>query len=173
MASFDDLGKVHPSAYVLEKGEYSFHVGTSVWNTVCCENVFSLNMDMVLEQLSPKLVPSKPKKRMRSDGSYEPLPVFESQPPQPDGLTPLTEYDFEHAEAYIRGIDNMQSRSRDESGMHWIGDVVEGTATLDEFVGQLTDKQLCYMLSVKLSKVGIFRLFGKQSSESMWANDKS
>jgi len=144
MASFDDLGKVHPSAYVLEKGEYSFHVGTSVWDTVCCENVFSLNMDMVLEQLSPKLVPSKLKKRMRSDGSYEPLPVVESQPPQPDGLTPLTEYDFEHAEAYIRGIDNMQSRGRDESGMHWIGDVVEGTATLDEFVGQLTDKQLCY-----------------------------
>ena len=29
------------------------------------------------------------------------------------------------------------------------------------------------LLSVKLSKVGIFRLFGKQSSESMWANDKS
>ena len=144
MASFDDLGKVQPFAYVLEKGEYSFHVGTSVRDTVCCNHLFRLEEDQAVEQLSPKLVPSKLKKRMRSDGSYEALPVFETQSGQPDGLIPLSEYDFEHAEAYIRGIDNMQSQGRDESGMHWIGEVVDGTITLDEFVGQLTDKQLCY-----------------------------
>lgn len=34
MASYDDLGKVAKSAYVLEKGEYHFYVGTSVRDTV-------------------------------------------------------------------------------------------------------------------------------------------
>lgn len=30
MASFDDLGKIKKSAFVLEKGAYSFHLGASV-----------------------------------------------------------------------------------------------------------------------------------------------
>ena len=144
MASFDDLGKVHPAAYVLERGEYRFYVGTSVRDTVCCEHVFRLDEDRVVEQLNAKVVPSKLKKRMLADGSYEKLPVFETQPTKPDGLTPLTEYDFEHAEAYIRGIDNMQNQGRDESGRHWFGEVVDGTITIDEFVHQLTDEQLCH-----------------------------
>lgn len=32
MASYDDLGKVAKSAYVLEKGAYAFYIGTSVRN---------------------------------------------------------------------------------------------------------------------------------------------
>ena len=144
MASFDDLGKVQPYAYVLEKGEYRFHVGTSVRETICCNDVLRLDDDLVVEQLSAKLVPSQLRKRLLADGSYESLPVSEPQCYPPDGLMPQTEYDFEHAEAYIRRIDNMQNQGRDESGRHWIGEVVDGTITLDEFVGQLTDEQLCF-----------------------------
>ena len=141
-ASFDDLGKVQPFAYVLEKGEYSFHVGTSVRDTVRCEETFCLDEDKVVEQLSAKLVPTQLKKRLLADGTYEMLAVSAPQPCVPDGLKPMTEYDFEHAEAYIRGIPNMQNQGRDESGRHWISEVVDGTITLDEFVSQLTDEQL-------------------------------
>ena len=41
MASYDDLGKVAKSAYVLEKGEYSIYVGTSVRDTVKLDGWFS------------------------------------------------------------------------------------------------------------------------------------
>jgi len=100
MASFDDLGKVQPFAYVLEKGEYSFHVGTSVRDTLRCEETFCLDEDKVVEQLSAKLVPTQLKKRLLADGTYEMLAISAPQPCVPDGLKPLTEYDFEHAEAY-------------------------------------------------------------------------
>lgn len=144
MASFDDMGRVQPFAYVLEKGEYTFYVGTSVRDTVCCEETFCLDYDKVVEQLSAKLVPTQLKKRLLADGSYEMLPVSVPQPCVLDGLKPLLEHDFEHAEAYIRGVPNMQNQGRDESGRHWISEVVDGTITLDEFVSQLTDEQLCH-----------------------------
>ena len=41
MASYDDLGKVAKSAYVLERGEYHFYVGTSVRDTVESDYVSS------------------------------------------------------------------------------------------------------------------------------------
>ena len=34
LASYDDLGKISKSAYVLEKGEYGFYVGNSVRNVI-------------------------------------------------------------------------------------------------------------------------------------------
>ncbi|MDE5951228.1 MAG: glycoside hydrolase family 3 C-terminal domain-containing protein, partial [Acetatifactor sp.] len=43
MASYDDLGKVVKSAYVLERGEYRFYVGTSVRDTVESSYVMVLN----------------------------------------------------------------------------------------------------------------------------------
>ena len=33
MASYDDLGKIKKSAYILEKGTYKFYIGTSVRDT--------------------------------------------------------------------------------------------------------------------------------------------
>lgn len=57
MASYDDLGKVAKSAYVLEKGEYRFYVGTSVRDTVEDNFVMVLEEDVITEQLSPKWFP--------------------------------------------------------------------------------------------------------------------
>ena len=37
----DDLGKVAKSAWVLEQGEYHFHVGTSVRNTVELDYIYT------------------------------------------------------------------------------------------------------------------------------------
>lgn len=77
MASYDDLGKVQKSAYVLEKGEYHFYVGTSVRDTVEDNFVMVLEEDVVTEQLSSKVAPSMLDKRMLSDGTYETLPSGE------------------------------------------------------------------------------------------------
>ena len=71
MASYDDLGKVAKSAYVLEKGAYAFYIGTSVRNNEKTAYEYLVAEDTVLKQLEAKLTPSGLSKRMLSDGTYE------------------------------------------------------------------------------------------------------
>ena len=77
MASYDDLGKVKKSAYVLEAGSYDIYVGTSVRDVTKADYSYILNHDVITEQLSAKLVPTSLPKRMLADGSYEALPQSE------------------------------------------------------------------------------------------------
>ena len=77
MASFDDLGKVQKSAYVLEKGTYSFFIGTDVRNAEKVEFEYKLDEDVVAEQLTALCKPFKLEKRMLSDGTFEALPTGE------------------------------------------------------------------------------------------------
>jgi len=76
MASYDDLGKIQKSAYVLEQGEYKIYVGNSVRDTQTAF-VHTIEGNVVTEQLTARCVPSKLPKRLRSDGTYEALPVEE------------------------------------------------------------------------------------------------
>ena len=74
MASYDDLGKIQKSAYVLEKGEYTIYVGTSVralQPTLC----YRMEHDTVTEQLTARCAPGQLPKRLLSDGTYEALPM--------------------------------------------------------------------------------------------------
>ena len=63
LASFDDLGKIRESAWVLEKGKYSFYLGTSVRDTVCLDLVLELEKDIVVEDAhtycSPASLPQR------------------------------------------------------------------------------------------------------------------
>ena len=77
MASFDDLGKVQKSAYVLEKGAYSFFIGTDVRNAEKVEFEYKLDEDVVAEQLTSLCKPFKLSKRMLSDGTFEAIPTGE------------------------------------------------------------------------------------------------
>lgn len=74
MASYDDLGKIRKSAYVLEQGEYIIHVGTSVRETREVMT-YSVEQDTVTEQLTARCVPQLLEKRLLADGTYEPLPT--------------------------------------------------------------------------------------------------
>lgn len=71
--SFDDLGKVVKSAFVLEQGLYSICVGTNVRETAEYLT-FALDTDVVCKQchsyLSPKALPE----RLTADGTMEKLP---------------------------------------------------------------------------------------------------
>ena len=77
MASFDDLGKIQKSAYVLEKGDYKIYVASSVRDTVDTGFVYSVSEDIVAEQLTSYCAPVALEKRMLSDGSFEELPKGE------------------------------------------------------------------------------------------------
>lgn len=159
MASYDDLGKVVKSAYVLERGEYHFYVGTSVRDTVESSYVMVLNEDVVTEQLSPKMVPTRLSKRMLADGSFEELPqgepvdtdasVFPAKLPEKEtaGVTPVVR----RCESY-RLWGDIDNRPK-------LIDVAEGRMTLEEFVAQLPDEQLAELLGGQ-PNTGVANTFG-------------
>ncbi len=75
MASFDDLGKIQKSAYVLEKGAYKFYIGTNVRSAEKVDFEYEINEDTITEQLTSWCKPFKLQKRMLSDGTFENLPT--------------------------------------------------------------------------------------------------
>ena len=77
MASYDDLGKVCKSAYVLEAGEYVIYVGINVRDAAKIDFTYEVKEDTVTQQLSQKAAPYHLPKRMLADGSYEELPQRE------------------------------------------------------------------------------------------------
>ena len=146
MASYDDLGKVAKSAYVLEKGDYSFFVGTSVRDTVKTEYVYTVSQDTVTQQLSAKLVPCQLSKRMRSDGTYEELPVWEPKK-QSSVLEPMSVEEMELIAPFQREIPSFPRRRDDKRNVYFFDQVAEGEVSLDDFIGQLSDEHLIYLMN--------------------------
>ncbi|MCM1193703.1 MAG: glycoside hydrolase family 3 C-terminal domain-containing protein [Butyrivibrio sp.] len=159
MASYDDLGRVAKSAYVLEKGEYHFYVGTSVRDTVEDNYVMVLQEDVITEQLSSKMAPVRLTKRMLANGQYEELPqgepvdtdasVFPAKLPseEADGVTPV-----------VRRRDSYHLWGCPDNNPKLI-DVAEGRMTLEEFVAKLPDEQLAVLLGGQ-PNTGVANTFG-------------
>ena len=159
MASYDDLGKVAKSAYVLEKGEYRFYIGTSVRDTVEDNFVMVLEEDIITEQLSSRMVPTQLGKRMLADGQYEELPQGEPvdtdasifplklTPAEADGVTPVVR----RRESYhLWGYTDNRPK---------LIDVAEGRMSPDEFVAQLPDRELAELLGGQ-PNMGVANTFG-------------
>ena len=158
MASYDDLGKVAKSAYVLEKGEYLFYAGTSVRDTVKLDFVYTLEEDTVTEQLSAKIVPSQLKRRMLADGSFEELPV--SQPKERESvLEPLSMEELEFGAPVYRAISAIPRRDVDNRDVWFFDEVAEGKVSLDDFVAQLTDEQLIHLVNGQ-PNLGVANTYG-------------
>lgn len=121
MASYDDTGKIQMSAYILEKGGYSFFVGNSVRNTTKCEFEYIVDCDTVTAQLTQQSAPRALEKRMLSDGSFEEMQSYESN-------IFTNEFPANKAE---KPAEDAQ-----------LIDVCEGKVTMDEFIAQLSDEEL-------------------------------
>lgn len=156
MASYDDLGKIAKSAYVLEKGIYKIYAGTSVRDIEEIDQM-EISENVITRQLSAHLVPNSLKERMLSDGSFEALPqsecpdinecVFEKMKPgTEEGLTPA-----------------VRSCSRgalfDTYGKKQFIDVAQGKLSLDEFMAQLSDDDLLHLLGGQ-PNTGVANTFG-------------
>ncbi len=120
MASFDDLGKIQKSAYVLEKGSYKFYIGTCVRCAEKLDYEFELAEDTVTEQLRNWCKPFKLKKRMLSDGSFEELPLGE--------------------EEYYYAVNEPSGAKAPEELVKF--DYVGEKISMDEFVAQFTLEEL-------------------------------
>lgn len=158
MASYDDLGKVAKSAYVLEKGEYSFYIGTSVRDTVKADYAFYVAEDTVTEQFSTKLAPGQLRKRMLSDGSHEELPVYEPKAEQPV-LEPMTLEEMELIAPHQRAIPSFPRRRDDKRNVYHFDQVAEGKVSLDDFIRQLSDEHLIYLVNGQ-PNVGVANTYG-------------
>ncbi len=160
MASYDDLGKVQKSAYILEAGSYDIYIGTSIRDVTKADFSYILDKDTVTKQLSAKLVPTSLAKRMLSDGSFEELPqgkpvdtdasaIGNIDPSLTEGVAP-----GQRAIPYFRFADGMA-----KTGSHDIMDVVEGRITLDEFVSELSIDELIHLTGGQ-PNTGVANTFG-------------
>lgn len=146
MASYDDLGKVAKSAYVLEKGTYELYVGNSVRDAKRLEFAITLEQDEVTEQLSSKAAPTSLKKRMLSDGSYEELPITEANDPNACVLKKMVPGTEEAIAPETRGRAQYMVLNRYVKDAVLLIDVAEGRNTMDEFIAQLSDRDLIHLL---------------------------
>ena len=145
LASYDDLGKVQKSAYLLEAGTYQFLAGTSVRDVQPVPETFQLKETLITRQLTARMVPTQLKMRLLADGAWEPLPQGTPNDPNEDGLVHQT---FDEAEGVVPAVRAVPQYHR------WghvdprpkLQMVADGTMTLDEFIAALPDEDLAWLL---------------------------
>ena len=139
MASYDDLGKIQKSAYVLEKGMYTIWVGTSVRDvTKACE--YMKAADEVVLQLTSQCAPNMLAHRMTADGTMEDLPMDESAvriSAWSYEATPPKEPDVRGRKGALLGPVKYEAD---------LENVAAGTMSLDEFVGKLPTEDLIHLV---------------------------
>lgn len=160
MTSYDDLGKVQKSAYVLEAGDYQFFVGTSVRDVEKSDFVYSVPQNRVVEQLSEKIAPTSLKERMLADGSFEQLPLKEANDPDACGLEKMT---LEMTDGYAPAVRARQTyhfwKESFKKDIRPFYEVAEGKLTLDEFIAQMTDEEVAHLLGGQ-PNTGVANTFG-------------
>ena len=153
MASYDDLGKVAEAAYVLEKGSYAFYVGNSVRDAVKIDYTYELADNKIVQQLSHKAVPSQLAERMLADGTMEKLPQTKPNDFMENGLG------WSGEETNCVPPAARSFRLEDQAGRIMLDDVAEGKAGLDEFMAQLSDRDMASLLGGQ-PNTGVANTFG-------------
>ena len=136
-ASFDDDGRTDPgkTGFVLEKGTYEFFLGSDF---ISAEPVGSITIaqDRLLEELATALAPTKAYKRLiavpNGDGTYS----------KGEEDTPLATEDF--LETRMDRVMPEIPQTGDK-GIK-LSDVKHGRNTMEEFVAQLADEDLCLII---------------------------
>lgn len=161
MASYDDLGKVQKSAYILEAGDYVFFVGTSVRDVEKLSFVYTVPQNRVVEQLSEKIAPTSLKERMLADGSLEKLPQKEANDPDACGLEKMTAEMTEGYTPAVRAKSSYQlwKEGPFKKGIRTFNEVLEGNLTIDEFLQQMTDEEVAHLLGGQ-PNTGVANTFG-------------
>ena len=135
LASYDDSGATgHKSAWVLEAGEYAFFAGTDVRTAQPVGNV-TLE-EQVLEQLEEACAPITAFDRLRP-GPAENGVYTKAYEPAPLRTVPPME----------RRAARMAPELPQTGDKGWkLGDVAAGKVSLEDFVAQLSDEDLCCMV---------------------------
>lgn len=133
MASYDDSGATgHESCYVLEAGDYPIYVGNNVKDCET-EDVYTVEETRVTEQLEEALAPTQPMQRLKP-GEQKEDQTFEETYED----VPMRTVDYEK-----RIQENLPEEiERTEKKGDRLIDVYNGEITMDEFIGQFSDRDL-------------------------------
>ena len=156
MASYDDLGKVRKSAWILEAGEYCFYIGNSVRNVTKTAKTWRLSEDRIVEQLTSRMAPTCLEERMLADGSREKLPTAPCNDFNATVLSPVT-HDEMHATPEVRAVPRIKNFGRD-LGMR-LQDVADGKISLEDFTAALPEADLEHLLGGQ-PNTGLANTFG-------------
>ena len=157
MASYDDLGKVRKSAYVLEEGSYRFFLGENVRDAKQLNFVYTVRENRIVSQLVSRMSPSQLEKRMLPDGTYESLPTGTPFDHLENGLScEGFQPDFPMS-PQVRFVDHMKFFGR--TAYIPLDDVADGKVSLDEFMAQLDLDQKIHLLCGQ-PNTGVANTFG-------------
>ena len=156
MASYDDLGRIARSAWVLEAGEYRFFLGTDVRSASLLQETWTLPEDRIILQLSPRMVPTCLPRRLRADGTLEEIPTAPCNDFNASALPPMDNQEI-HATPEVRAVPRIPNFGRLQ-GMK-LADVAEGKISLEDFTAALPDEDLACLLGGQ-PNVGLANTFG-------------
>ena len=164
MASFDDLGKIAPSAWVLEKGRYTLYAGTSVRDAGELGWAWEQKETEVVRPCGDVLAPSHLAERLLADGSYEKLPAAPAVDTNANLFQPLTAAQSEAVAPATSGRGRWMLTQPFAEGVQPLSAVSEGKLTLEEFMAQLSDGDLIHLLGGQPNVGGVQHLWHRQSA---------
>ena len=129
MASYDDIGSIQKSAWVLEKGTYKIFLGNSIRNLTELPYKYELKEDKVAEQLTEYCAPSKLEYRLTATGEYAEV--------KNSGYK---------AKEFSCEYKNEAKIPADKKEYKKLIDVINGEISLDGFISQITDEQMIELL---------------------------
>ncbi len=160
LASYDDLGRVCKSAWVLEKGSYAFYLGTDVHSAAELSYHYEVADNRITCRLVSRMAPTQLAMRLRADGTYENLPLGEPNDPNASGLERLPYEQMDGCTPEVRQKPHgYLSWTGKTNGLPQLMDVAEGKLSLDEFIKVLPDEDLASLLGGQ-SNTGVANTFG-------------
>lgn len=126
MASYDDIGAVCESAYVMERGEYRLFIGNSVRNVTELEYKHTEPEIRIVKKLTKYCAPERLGKRLTANGEY--MTAGDSRQ---ERKSFECEYKCER-----KSFENKK----------YLIDVYNGDIKLDEFISQLSDHEMLPLL---------------------------
>lgn len=157
LASFDDLGKIAVSAYILEKGDYHFFIGENVRDAKEIDFVYTIKENVIVKQLQSRLAPTQLKERLLSDGSYEALPETDPFDTRENGLGWEGYPEGVPFAPAVRAVPPMTYFDRGKVIL--FDDVAEGKHSLAEFMAQLSVEDKIHLLGGQ-PNLGVANTFG-------------
>ncbi|MEE8817073.1 MAG: glycoside hydrolase family 3 N-terminal domain-containing protein [Lachnospiraceae bacterium] len=157
LASFDDMGRIRKSAYVLEKGDYLFFLGENVEDAKDTGFTWSLPDNVITSYLTSKCAPTSLSMRLRADGSFESLPLCEPNDPNESGIGKLTYEETIGLAPDVREQKGTVVFTTPDKPQ--LADVAEGKLSLSDFVHALPDEDLADLLGGQVN-TGCANTFG-------------
>lgn len=134
ISSYDDSGLTGcKSCYVLEAGTYEIYAGTDV-RSASLAGSFRIEETKVTSRCTEAAGPVREFKRMRAVCGEDGISLIQGWED-----TPLRPYKMKEREAG----ETLPSVTYTGDKGHTLGDVYEGTVSMEEFLAQLSDEDLC------------------------------